>query len=57
MIYFNDVLTARVHSLLYESLALAGFLCLGSRESIKFTPYESCYEPFNSSERIYRRIR
>ena len=57
MIYFNDVLTARVHSLLYESLALAGFLCLGNRESIKFTPHENYYEPFDSSERIYRRIK
>jgi len=53
----NDVLTARVHSLLYESLAMAGFLCLGNRESIKFTPYETSYEPFDSSERIYRRIK
>ena len=57
MIYFNDVLTARVHSLLYESLAMAGFLCLGNRESIKFTPHEACYEPFDSSERIYRRTK
>ena len=57
MIYFNDVLTARVHGLLYESLAMAGFLCLGNRESIKFTPYETSYEPFDSSERIYRRIK
>jgi len=57
MIYFNDVLTARVHSLLYESLAMAGFLCLGNRESIKFTPHEACYEPFDASERIYRRTK
>jgi chemotaxis protein methyltransferase CheR len=57
MIYFNDVLTARVHGLLYGSMALAGFLCLGNRESIKFTPHESCYEPFDSNERIYRRIK
>jgi len=57
MIYFNDALTARVHRLLYESLALSGFLCLGNRESIKFTPYETSYEPFDSSERIYRRIK
>ena len=57
MIYFNDALTARVHRLLYESLALSGFLCLGNRESIKFIPQETCYEPFDSSERIYRRIR
>jgi len=56
MIYFNDVLTARVHGLLYESLAVAGFLCLGNGETIKFTPHENCYDPFDSSERIYRRI-
>jgi chemotaxis protein methyltransferase CheR len=57
MIYFNDVLTARVHRLLYESLAISGFLCLGIRESVKFTPHEARYEEFDPSERIYLRIK
>jgi chemotaxis protein methyltransferase CheR len=56
MIYFNEALTSRVHGLLYESLAQGGFLGLGNRESIKFTPHESCYEEFDLNARIYRRI-
>jgi chemotaxis protein methyltransferase CheR len=57
LIYFNDALSSRVHGLLYGSLTPAGFLCLGNRESIKFTPHESCYEEFDPQERIYRRIK
>jgi len=57
MIYFNQALTERVHRLLYESVALSGFLALGNRESIKFTPHERCYDEFDRDERIYRRIR
>jgi chemotaxis protein methyltransferase CheR len=57
MIYFNSALSARVHRLLYDSLAPLGFLGLGSKESIRFTPHEACYEEFDSEARIYRRIR
>jgi chemotaxis protein methyltransferase CheR len=57
LIYFNEALTGRVHRLLYESLAPSGFLCLGNRESVRFTPHEACYEEFDLSERIYRRIK
>jgi chemotaxis protein methyltransferase CheR len=57
LIYFNDALTARVHGLLYESLALPGFLCLGNRESIRFSPHEDSYESFDSNERIYLRTK
>ena len=55
LIYFNHTLTARVHRLLYQSLAPAGFLALGNGESIKFTPHESCYEEFDACEKVYRR--
>jgi chemotaxis protein methyltransferase CheR len=55
LIYFNPALTARVHNLLYDSLAPSGFLGLGSQESIRFTPHESCYEEFDRDERLYRR--
>ena len=56
LIYFNDSLTNRVHRLLYGSLGPSSFLGLGNRESIKFTPFENCYEPFDERERLYRRI-
>jgi chemotaxis protein methyltransferase CheR len=50
-------LTTRVHQLLYESLCLSGFLGLGSKESIKFTPHEGCYLEFNARERLYRKLK
>jgi chemotaxis protein methyltransferase CheR len=55
LIYFNNALTARVHRLLYDSLAPSGFLGLGSQESIRFTPHEGSYEEFDGIERLYRR--
>jgi chemotaxis protein methyltransferase CheR len=57
LIYFNEALTARVHRLLYESLATSGFLGLGNRESMKLTPYGACYEEFDGREKIYRRVK
>lgn len=57
LIYFNQALMDRVHRLLYESLAGSGFLAVGNRESIKFTPHEACYEEFDSGERIYQKLR
>jgi chemotaxis protein methyltransferase CheR len=56
LIYFNDLLTRQVHELLYQSLALSGFLGLGNKESIKFTPREDCYEEYDGHEKLYRRI-
>ena len=56
MIYFNQSLQDRVHGLLYESLARLGFLGLGSKESLRFTPHEECYETLDASERIYRKV-
>src|SRR2546423_3132019 len=47
LIYFGPALATRVHRLLYESLAPSGFLALGDKESIKFTPHEACYEEFD----------
>lgn len=55
MIYFNQALIDQVHHLLYESLVTDGYLCLGSRETIQFTPHESSYQPFHDEQRIYRK--
>jgi chemotaxis protein methyltransferase CheR len=56
MIYFNSALSDRVHRLFYESLIPAGILGLGSKESLKFTPHDACYEALDANERLYRRI-
>lgn len=55
LIYFNHPLSARVHRLLFESLAPGGILCLGSRESINLTPHEGDYRVIDAGERIYQR--
>ena len=55
MIYFNHALAGRVHRLLFESLADGGFLCLGNKESIKFTPVEGGYRELDAIARIYQK--
>jgi chemotaxis protein methyltransferase CheR len=57
LIYFDKTLQRRVHGLFYESLVNFGILCLGSKESLKFSAYEDCYEQIERSEKIYRKIR
>lgn len=56
LIYFNEVLQARVHKLLYESLRTFGILGLGKQESLIGTPCEDSYETLVESEKLYRRI-
>ena len=56
MIYFNVELQERVHHLLYESLAMFGYLGLGRAETIRFTPHETHYEAVSVRERLYRKI-
>lgn len=55
MIYFDRKLQDRVHSLFYESLVPFGFMCLGSKESLRFSKFEGCYETVEDRNKIYRR--
>lgn len=56
MIYFNRTLQQRVHDLLYDSLAMWGYLGLGRSESVRFSQHEHRYEPVSERERLYRKI-
>ncbi|HYJ80075.1 MAG TPA: protein-glutamate O-methyltransferase CheR [Longimicrobiaceae bacterium] len=56
MIYFDRQLQNRVHDLFYASLVPFGLLCLGSKETLRFTRYEERYEPLDLKEKIYRRL-
>lgn len=56
MIYFDRDLQNRVHGLFYASLVPFGLLCLGSKETLRFTRYEQRYEALNLKEKIYRRM-
>lgn len=56
MIYFDRKLQDRVHALFHESLVPFGFLGLGSKESLRFSKYESCYKEIDARDKIYRRV-
>lgn len=57
IIYFNKELQERVLRLFYESLCPGGFLCLGSKESLRFTNVEEGFENVADKEKIYRKKR
>jgi chemotaxis protein methyltransferase CheR len=56
MIYFSRPLQEKTHALFHASLGMFGILGLGSRESLRFMPQESLYEPLVPDEKLYRRI-
>ena len=55
LIYFNQDLEARVSRLFNQSLVMFGILCLGAKESLKFSPDEPCFEELDSRNKIYRK--
>jgi len=57
LIYFDKALQNRVHSLFYDSLVMFGVLALGSKESLKFSQYEPCYEKVSATEKLYRKVK
>lgn len=56
MIYFNSLLREKVLSLFHDSLCPFGILALGSKESLRFTSIDPCYEQLMAGEQIYRRV-
>jgi chemotaxis protein methyltransferase CheR len=56
MIYFDRSLQNRVHQLFYDSLPMYGVLALGSKEALRLSPYEGCYEAVDVREKIYRKV-
>jgi chemotaxis protein methyltransferase CheR len=57
LIYFTRSLQARVHNLIYESLAMSGILALGSSEMVRFSPHENDYEAVELSEKLFHKVR
>jgi chemotaxis protein methyltransferase CheR len=53
LIYFNQDLKNRVHTLFYRSLEPSGILGLGSHETIHFSPFEKEYSALDKSAKIY----
>lgn len=56
MIYFNQDLQDRVISLFYESLSNGSFLCLGSKESLRFSHLQHNFVEVVGKEKIYQKV-
>ena len=57
LIYFNRDLQGKVLQLFDKSLDSLGFLALGSKESIKFSPIANYYKQLMYNEKVWRRIK
>lgn len=57
MIYFTLELRQKVFRLLYDSLSMLGFLCLGKRETLRYSGLEDKFKIVDSSLNIYQKIR
>ncbi len=55
LIYFNRKLQDRVFKLFYDSLCYGGILCLGSKESIRFSTQSDNFENVFAKQKIYRK--
>ena len=56
LIYFNTELQEHVFNLLYESLAPFGFLCLGSKETLRSERLKHRFRLINKKQNIYQKI-
>lgn len=55
-IYFENELQERVLELFYNSLAPLGFLCLGTKETIRSDSFKKRFKVINQKENIYQKI-
>lgn len=55
LIYFNRELQDRALGLFTESLVHGGFLCLGTKEDLRFTDAAGSYEAVDEKARVYRK--
>lgn len=55
-IYFENALQERVLELFYNSLAPLGFLCLGTKETIRSESFRKKFKVINQKENIYQKI-
>jgi chemotaxis protein methyltransferase CheR len=55
LIYFTKTLQDRVLGLFDDSLVHGGFLCLGTKESIRFSDVAEAYETIDSKAKVYQK--
>ncbi|SBW00469.1 Methylase of chemotaxis methyl-accepting protein [uncultured Alphaproteobacteria bacterium] len=55
LIYFGEELQEKVIKLFLDSLRNGGFLCLGTKESLRFSAHADAFEVVDAREKIYRK--
>jgi len=55
LIYFNQDLQNRVHKLFFDSLVKGGILCLGAKESLRFSDFAVHYLELNKAQKIFKK--
>lgn len=55
-IYFESELQEKILELFYNSLAPLGFLCMGSKETIRSDKFKKRFKAINTKENIYQKI-
>jgi len=55
LIYFDRQLQSRAIGLFHDALVPRGFLGIGSKETLRFSPRAGSFEEFAPAERIYRK--
>jgi chemotaxis protein methyltransferase CheR len=55
-IYFETALQEKILNLFYNSLCPFGFLCLGSKETIRSDVFRKKFKEVNSKENIYQKV-
>ena len=55
LIYFDRNLQNHVFKLFLDSLCYGGFICVGSKESIRFSKYSDSFEDAVRDEKIYKK--
>lgn len=56
LVFFNARLQARVLNLFHDSLAMLGYLGLGSRENVSLGGYADCFRELDAKHRLYRKV-
>ncbi|MGQ7871203.1 CheR family methyltransferase [Sunxiuqinia sp. sy24] len=55
LIYFDKILQDKVLNLLSESLVPSGYLCLGTKESLKFSKVENQFSTLDDKQKIFKK--
>jgi chemotaxis protein methyltransferase CheR len=55
LIYFNKDLQNKVQKLFFDSLISGGILCLGSKESLRFSDFTESYVELDKKQKIFKK--